>query len=85
MAGKKAKKKAMAMPMKAEKDECACCSETGTPLAEWLLVFVGALGLAYGLGYVNWPIFTQSFPVIWPVLVIVVAVTNIANRRNCSC
>ena len=55
MATKKAKKMAV---KKAE--PCACCAPAaGIPhVQDWLLIILGALGLATALGYISWPGYT---------------------------
>jgi len=79
MATKKAKKAAV----KAE--PCACCeSKAGIPhIQDWLLILLGALGLATALHYINWPGFDAYFPVVWAVLVLVIGATNLMNKNGC--
>jgi len=80
MATKKAKKAAV---KKAE--PCACSAPAaGIPhIQDWLLILLGALGLATALGYINWPGFNAYFPVVWSVLVLVIAATNLMNKNCC--
>jgi len=80
MATKKAKKAAV---MKEE--ACACCEEkAGIPhIQDWLLILLGALGLATALRYISWPGFDVYFPVVWSVLVLVIGATNLMNKSRC--
>ncbi|MFA6328832.1 MAG: hypothetical protein WCY41_05285 [Candidatus Micrarchaeia archaeon] len=82
MATKKAKK--MAVKKAAQ---CACCAPTAgiSNIQDWLLILVGGLGLATALNYINWPGFEAYFPTVWSVLVLVIAVTNLMNKNNCTC
>lgn len=80
MATKKAKK------MSAKKEaECACCAPSaGIPhVQDWLLILLGALGLATALNYIAWPGFDAYFPVVWAVLVLVIGATNLMNKNAC--
>jgi hypothetical protein len=82
---KKAKKAAVAMK---KGKECSCCSEPAAGMAniqDWLLIFLGALGLAYALGYINWPGFYSYFPYVWSVLVLVIGAKNLMNKNECCC
>ena len=83
MATKKAKKAAVKKMEKA----CACCEEkAGIPhIQDWLLILLGALGLATALHYINWPGFDAYFPVVWSVLVLVIGATNLMNKNACTC
>ena len=81
MATKKAKKAAV---KKAE--PCCSCSEpmAGIPhIQDWLLIFLGALGLATSLHYINWPGFDAYFPMAFAVLVLVIGATNLMNKGSC--
>ncbi len=83
MATKKAKKAAM---KKAE----PCCAESapmaGIPhIQDWLLIFLGGLGLSTALGYIVWPGFDSYFPVVWSVLVLVIGATNLMNKNAGCC
>lgn len=79
MAAKKAKKAAM------KKDECACCSSDGIHnLKEWLLIILGAIGLANALGYISWPGFEMYFPYVWSVLVLVIGITSAMEKASCK-
>ena len=79
MATKKAKK-----AMK-KATPCACCAPVaGIPhVQDWLLILLGALGLASALGYIIWPGFNSYFPYVWSVLVLVIGATNLMNKGNC--
>ena len=81
MATKKAKKAAV----KKAEPCCACDAPAiGIPhIQDWLLIFLGALGLATALGYINWPGFNSYFPVVWSVLVLVIGATNLMNKGSC--
>ena len=83
MATKKAKKMAV---KKAE----PCCAESspvaGIPhIQDWLLIFLGGLGLATTLGYISWTGFDSYFPVVWSVLVLVIGATNLMNKNVKGC
>ncbi len=80
MATKKAKKAAVK-----KVESCACCGpEAGIPhIQDWLLILLGALGLATALHYINWPGFDLYFPVVWSVLVLVIGATNLMNKNCC--
>ncbi|MFA6908081.1 MAG: hypothetical protein WC263_04615 [Candidatus Micrarchaeia archaeon] len=80
MATRKAKKAVM---KKAE--ACACDAPmAGIPhIQDWLLIFLGALGLATALHYISWPNFDTYFPVVWSVLVLVIGATNLMNKKGC--
>jgi hypothetical protein len=80
MAAKRAKKAAM-------KKECSCCASSGGVhnLKEWLLIILGAIGLANALGYVSWPGFETYFPYVWSVLVLVIGITSAMEKSNCTC
>ena len=81
MATKKAKKAAV----KAEEPCCACSApKAGIPhIQDWLLIFLGALGLGTALHYINWPGFDAYFPIVWAVLVLVIGATNLMNKNTC--
>ncbi len=79
MAAKRSKKRAMV------KKESACCSSGGiSNLKEWLLIVLGAIGLASALGYVDWPGFESYFPYVWSVLVLVIGITSAMEKSNCK-
>ena len=81
MATKKAKKAAVK-----QAEPCCACSApaAGMPhIQDWLLILLGALGLATALGYINWPGFNSYFPVVWSVLVLVIGATNLMNKNAC--
>jgi len=90
MAVKKMKKAAMKKTessMMAKKAEpcCACSAPTkGLPhIQDWLIILLGALGLATSMGLVDWPGFGSYFPSVWSVLVIVIGATNLMNKNRC--
>ena len=81
MATKKAKK---ATVKKVE----SCCADSapmaGIPnIQDWLLIFLGGLGLSTALGYLSWPGFDSYFPVVWSALVLVIGATNLMNKKGC--
>jgi hypothetical protein len=79
MAAKKAKKAAT------KKAECECCSPEGIHnLKEWLLIILGAIGLASALGYLSWPGFETYFPYVWSVLVLVIGITSVMEKSSCK-
>jgi len=82
MAAKKAKKAAVK-----KEEECACCSspEGISNLKEWLLIILGAIGLANALGYISWPGFNSYFSFVFPVLVLVIGITSAMEKANCTC
>ena len=84
MAAKRAKKKA-AVAMKKE-EACACCPPAAgmADIQDWLLIFLGALGIAFALGYIDWPGFGGYFPYVWSILVLVIGAKNLMNK-NCEC
>jgi hypothetical protein len=79
MAIKKAKKAAVkhAEPRRAESAPMAGLQH----FQDWLIILLGALGLATSLGYIYWPGFDAYFPFAWPVLVIVIGATNLMNKH----
>ena len=82
MAAKKAKKMAM---KKAE--ACACCAPSGgvSNLQEWLLIILGAIGLARSLNMIDWPGFDSYFLTVFSVLVLVIGIKSAMDKANCSC
>lgn len=82
MAGKKAKKKARYESY--SKEECSCCTP-GADVPDWLLLLVGGFGLLNAMGWVTWPVFNSGFNAVWPVIVVVIAVKNLMERKNCKC
>jgi hypothetical protein len=84
MAVKKSKKKPKMAKVESVSESCCCGNDgIGANLSEWLLILVGGFGLAYALGYVDWPLFTGGFQIAWPIIVIVVAMKNIMDKKNC--
>jgi len=80
MATKKAKKAAVM-----KEGACACCEEkAGIPhIQDWLLILLGALGIATALHYISWPGFDAYFPMAFAVLVLVIGATNLMNKSCC--
>jgi len=80
MATKKAKKMAVK-----KVESCACdAPAAGIPhVQDWLLIILGALGLATAIGYIKWPGFDAYFPAAFAVLVLVIGATNLMNKNSC--
>lgn len=76
MAGKKVKK------APAKKAACSCCESGFGNLEEWLLIFLGALGLAQVLSVIAMPAY---FAYVWSVLVLVIGIMKLMNKANCTC
>jgi hypothetical protein len=82
MAAKKAKKTAM---KKAEVcDNCESFASVGH-LQEWLLIILGAIGLARSLNMINWPGFDSYFLTVFSVLVLVIGIRSAMNKASCTC
>ena len=82
MAAKKAKKVAMK-----KADVCASCKSNANMgnLQEWLLIILGAIGLARVLNMIDWPGFDKYFLVVFSVMVLVIGITSAINKANCTC
>ena len=79
MPAKRTKKAAV----KAKPAECACCSSQHGNLEEWLLVILGGLGFAQAIGYIYLAPF--YFAYVWSALVLVIGITKVIEKSNCTC
>ena len=78
MATKKAKRMAV------KKAESYSAPAAGIQhIQDWLLIILGGLGLATTLGYIVLPGFDSYFQYVWPVLVLVIGITNLMNKNSC--
>ena len=78
MPAKRTKKAAV----KAKPAECACHSSQYGNLEEWLLVILGGLGFAQAVGYIG---VLPFFAYVWSALVLVIGITKVIEKSNCTC
>ncbi|MCX8197328.1 MAG: hypothetical protein N3G80_03370 [Candidatus Micrarchaeota archaeon] len=77
-----AKKKKEKAPLPKEKKECCCTSKVGY-IEEMLLVVLGLGGILQVFKVVN--LESIQFSYVWPMLVLIIGITKLLERANCSC
>ncbi|MCX6769462.1 MAG: hypothetical protein NT051_02150 [Candidatus Micrarchaeota archaeon] len=67
------------------KSECSCCSTNDAHLKEWLLIILGAIGVINVVypSMLDFPGFAQLFQIAWPVLVLVIGITSVMEKKCC--
>ena len=83
MAARKKRKAVRSVPV--SKSDCCCGTANDAHLREWLLIILGAIGVINVVypSMLNFPAFAQLFPIVWPVLVLVIGITSVMEKKCC--